>query len=62
MTLLIEAPTDPQLALIRDLCASHDCLPPDIVCSKTEASEIITAIKSGAYDWRKYRYPFGDAA
>lgn len=53
MTLTIEAPTDPQLAFIRELCRERGYLMPP-VHSKQEASILIDEIRSGAYpppDW-----------
>lgn len=55
-----EAPTDPQLAFIRSLCEDRGVQPPEVVASKTEASEIITAIRTRQYDPRRYRHEIID--
>ncbi len=54
MTLTIEAPTDTQLSYITDLCAKQSLPFPEAVYSKTKASEIITALRTGTYDYRRY--------
>lgn len=56
--LMYEAPTDSQLAYIRDLCDKQGYRHPEVVSSKTEASQIIAEIVSGTYGAEKYAYPF----
>lgn len=56
---LLEAPTDAQLAYIRDLCERHGLTPPEAVASKTEASAIIDAIRAGRYGPDEYALPWG---
>jgi hypothetical protein len=56
VTLTIEAPTDAQLDFIRSLCRNAEQPLPDVIYSKTEATAIIDALKSGRYDWRNYCY------
>ena len=56
--LTIEAPTDPQLYLIAKLCREQGWQYPDAVCSKTEASEIIDAMRNCTYRVERYAYPF----
>lgn len=51
-----EAPTDQQLAYIADLCEERGLEPPQVVASKTEASEIIGRILSREYDPAGYAY------
>jgi hypothetical protein len=46
----IEAPTDAQLLTIRHMCAERELPRPEVVFSKKEASEIISAISLGQYD------------
>lgn len=46
----IVAPSDSQLDYIRDRCEARGLEPPDVVYSKTEASEIIDAILHRQYD------------
>lgn len=58
MTLIIEAPTDTQLGYIADLCAKTGHEPPAVVASKQEASEIITALRTGSYIAERYDWPF----
>lgn len=57
--LRIEAPTDAQLAYIASLCREQGWEPPDAVASKTEASEIIGAMRSSTYRAADYAYPWG---
>lgn len=56
--LLIEAPSDAQLLYIWKLCDEHHVDRPQAVASKTEASEIIDAIRGGTYDPGRYCWPF----
>lgn len=49
----IVAPTDAQLRYIADLCARHGFELP-VVYSSREASEIITALRTGTYDPERY--------
>lgn len=53
--LTIEAPTDAQLGYIASLCREHGIPAPELVYSKQEASEIITAMREGRYDPERYR-------
>ena len=55
MTLTVEAPTDAQLDYIRALCRQAEQPLPDCIFSKQEASEIISALKTGIYDPERYR-------
>jgi len=57
--LTILAPTDAQLAYIAGLCEERGLVPPQVVASKQEASEIIGAILRREYDPDDYVYPFG---
>ena len=50
----IVAPTDAQLAYVRDLCARNGFPPPVAIYSSREASEIITALRTGSYDPERY--------
>ena len=50
----IVAPTDAQLAYIRDLCDRNGFPRPECVHSSREASEIITALRTGSYDPERY--------
>ena len=50
----IYAPTDPQLAYIATLCERNGFPPPEAVYSSREASEIITALRTGNYDPGRY--------
>ena len=50
----IHAPTDAQLSYIAALCHRQGFLPPDAVHSSREASEIITALRTGEYDPERY--------
>ena len=45
----IVAPTDAHLGYVRDLCARHGFEMPPVYSSR-EASEIITALRTGNYD------------
>lgn len=56
---LLEAPTDAQLAYIRDLCERHSLAPPEAVASRQEASAVIGAILDGSYDPDEYALPWG---
>ena len=56
--LRIEAPTDAQLAYIASLAREWGFAPPEAVASKQEASEIIVAMRTGAYDPDAYAYPW----
>lgn len=56
--LVIEAPSDAQLAYITRLCAQRGLCPPEAVASFKEAGEIIDAIKAGKYDPTLYEYPW----
>lgn len=56
----IVAPTDPQLAYIAKLCREKGWTPPDVVCSKVEAAEIIDSMKDATYRPERYAFPFGD--
>lgn len=58
MTLVIEAPSDAQLAYIKRLCAQRNLAEPEAVASFQEASDIIDAIKAGKYDPTLYEYPW----
>jgi hypothetical protein len=58
--LTIEAPSDAQLRYITGLCEERGLVPPAVVASKQEASEIIRAILERSYDPSRYVYPFGD--
>ena len=58
MTLVIEAPSDAQLAYISDLCRKNSLPLPDCVASKTEASEIINRIRAGTYRYEDFCYPW----
>lgn len=58
MTLSIHAPTDNQLAYIADLCHSLGFPFPDAVSSSQEASEIISALRTGNYRPEDYAMPF----
>jgi hypothetical protein len=51
----VEAPTDAQLEYINDLCAERGIPLPDAIHSKTEASEIISSIRTRTYDPRRHR-------
>lgn len=59
MTFTLEAPSDAQLAYIRDLCERRSLVPPEAVASKQEASAIIAAILHGSYDPDEYALPWG---
>jgi type III secretory pathway component EscU len=53
--LLIEAPTDAQLDVIRAMCRER-CVPlPDVIYSKAEARRIFDELKAGTYDPERYR-------
>lgn len=54
MTETILAPTDSQLAYIADLCAKQGHEPPQAIHSSREASEIITALRTGTYRPERY--------
>lgn len=54
MTLTITAPTDAQLGYIADLCRKQGLEAPEAVASSQEASEIISAIRTGNYNPRRY--------
>lgn len=41
---MFEAPTDSQLQYIRDLCDKQGYRHPDVISSKTEASQIIAEV------------------
>ncbi len=58
MSLLIQAPSDLQLATIRQLCDERGWVYPDAVASKREASEIITSMLSATYRPERYAVPF----
>ena len=60
MSLLIEAPTDSQLAYIKSLCDNRGWQFPEVVCSKQQAGEIIDAIKACTYRAERYAYPFSE--
>jgi len=51
----IEAPTDAQLLTIRHMCAERGLERPEVVWSKREASEIITALIAGRYNPNDHR-------
>lgn len=55
MTLTVEAPSDSQLSYITDLCQKKGQPFPEAVYSKSEASEIITALQTQTYDPARYR-------
>ena len=50
----IVAPTDAQLGYIAALCARNGLPRPECVHSSREASEIITALRTGSYDPERY--------
>lgn len=50
----ITAPTDAQLSYIADLCAKNGHPAPAAIYSSREASEIITALRTGNYDPSRY--------
>jgi hypothetical protein len=56
--LTIEAPSDAQLLTIRHMLTERGLARPDVIASKREASEIITAIQDGSYNPELYAYPF----
>ena len=57
--LVIEAPSDAQLAYISDLCRKQGLPLPDCVASRQEASAIIDAIRAGTYRYEDYEWPWG---
>jgi hypothetical protein len=58
--LTILAPTDPQLAFIRKLCAEQGWQFPDAIASMAEAGRIIDEMKASTYRPEDYAYPFAD--
>lgn len=56
--LTIQAPSDAQLIYIRNLTLELGARYPQAIASKTEAAEIIDALKDGTYDPGRYAYPF----
>lgn len=58
MTLVIEAPSDAQLAVISTMCRERGLPIPDCIASKQEAKLIFEQIKAGTYRWEDYCYPW----
>lgn len=58
--LTVEAPSDAQLRYIAGLCDERGLVPPSVVASKQEGSEIIGAILARECDPARYVHPFGD--
>lgn len=57
-TIRTEAPTDAQLSFIASLCEQRGLIAPQVVASKQEASQIITAIRAGRYCASDYEWPW----
>jgi hypothetical protein len=54
VTLTIVTPSDAQLDYVADLCRKQSLEPPQAIHSSQEASEIISAIRTGTYDPERY--------
>lgn len=54
MTLLVQPPTDAQLAYIASPCEANGMEPPAAIHSSREASEIITALRTASYQPARY--------